>query len=290
MWKSRRKSISEINNINGSDSIRTSSPNHNFTHSSLKDVETLFSDDVTNRFDKTLGQPSPCSATATPTATATATRRLSIFHRVHLANKITRAFSTNQSPNSTKSQPDSPKPTKSTNSTKSVKSDRQISIPGAEKRVILYTTSLRVVRPTFEACRSVQSILRGFRVSIDERDLSMDSRFLQELQNIMSESGEFEDEDEIDKTKLQLQLPRVFIGGKYIGGAEEVKQLHETGELKKFVERLPAVSGGVCAVCGDFRFVVCDECNGSRKCYSDKGGFRSCTLCNENGLVRCTCC
>ncbi|KAJ0540147.1 putative glutaredoxin, Thioredoxin-like superfamily [Helianthus annuus] len=69
----------------------------------------------------------------------------------------------------------------------------------------------------------------------------------------MSEAGEFEDEDEIDKTKLQLQLPRVFIGGKYIGGAEEVKQLHETGELKKFVERLPAVTGGVCALCGDFR-------------------------------------
>uniref|UniRef100_A0A251U7U4 Putative thioredoxin-like fold protein n=1 Tax=Helianthus annuus TaxID=4232 RepID=A0A251U7U4_HELAN len=65
----------------------------------------------------------------------------------------------------------------------------------------------------------------------------------------MSEAGEFEDEDEIDKTKLQLQLPRVFIGGKYIGGAEEVKQLHETGELKKFVERLPAVTGGVCALC-----------------------------------------
>ncbi|KAJ0754270.1 putative Thioredoxin-like superfamily [Helianthus annuus] len=69
----------------------------------------------------------------------------------------------------------------------------------------------------------------------------------------MSEAGEFEDEDEIDKTKLQLQLPRVFIGGKYIGGAEEVKQLHETGKLKKFVERLPAVTGGVCVVCGDFR-------------------------------------
>ncbi|KAJ0766048.1 putative Thioredoxin-like superfamily [Helianthus annuus] len=69
----------------------------------------------------------------------------------------------------------------------------------------------------------------------------------------MSEVGEFEDEDEIDKTKLQLQLPRVFISEKYIRGAEEVKQLHETGELKKFVKRLPAVTGGVCALCGDFR-------------------------------------
>ena len=164
------------------------------------------------------------------------------------------------------------------------KSDRVISIPGAEKRVVVYMTSLRVVRPTFEACRTVQSILRGFRVSIDERDLSMDSRFLDELQNIMAEGGE----DEFEKTKLTL--PRVFIGGRYVGGAEEVRQLHETGELKKFVEGLPAVTPGVCEFCGDFRFILCDECSGSHKCYTDKGGFRSCTLCNENGLIRCTSC
>ncbi|XP_076900038.1 uncharacterized protein At5g39865-like [Bidens hawaiensis] len=146
-------------------------------------------------------------------------------------------------------------------------SDGVISIPGAEKRVVIYTTSLRIVRSTFEACRTVKSILRGFRISIDERDLSMDSRFLHELQNLMSESGD------VDVDQSKLELPRVFIGGEYIGGAEEVRQLHETGELKKFVERLQAVAAGVCEVCGDFRFIMCDECRGSRKCYSEKGGL-----------------
>ncbi|KAL8261867.1 hypothetical protein R6Q59_025916 [Mikania micrantha] len=271
MWRSRRKSSREVDSIDAS--ICRSSSKLNFVRSSLKDVENLFADD-NDSFNKTLDQPSPRTATATA-------RRLSIFHRVHLANKFARAFSPKQTPNSDKSPPYS---TTATSPEKSPKSERLIPIPGAENRVVLYTTSLRVVRPTFEACRTVQSILRGFRVSIDERDLSMDSRFLHELQNIMSENGE----DAIETTKLNL--PRVFIGGKYIGGAEEVRQLHETGELKKFVERLPAVAAGVCDVCGDFRFILCDECNGSHKCYSEKGGFRSCTLCNENGLIRCPSC
>ncbi|KAK1412746.1 hypothetical protein QVD17_34236 [Tagetes erecta] len=271
MWKSRR----EIDNIDRS--ICRSPSNLNFARSSLKDVENLFNDD--NRFIKTLDQPSPFSSTATVTA---AVRRLSIFHRVHLANKFTRAFTTKESPNLTKSLKSSPNYTHSTNSPKP---NRVISLPGSENRIVIYTTSLRVVRSTFEACRTVKSILRTFRVSIDERDLSMDAKYLTELQSIMSENN-----NEIERNKLKLNLPRVFIGGEYVGGAEEVKQLHESGELKKVVERLPAVISGVCEVCGDFRFVVCDECRGSHKCYSEKGGFRSCTLCNENGLIRCSCC
>ncbi|MFS7979313.1 putative glutaredoxin, Thioredoxin-like superfamily [Helianthus anomalus] len=76
----------------------------------------------------------------------------------------------------------------------------------------------------FEACRTVQSIFRGFRVSIDERGLSMDSRFLNELRNLMAE------DDALKSEKTKLTFPTVFIGG-----AEEVRQLHETGELKKII-------------------------------------------------------
>ncbi|KAJ6895104.1 hypothetical protein NC651_021557 [Populus alba x Populus x berolinensis] len=61
-----------------------------------------------------------------------------------------------------------------------------ITIPGADKRIVVYYTSLRVVRSTFEDCKTVQSILRGFRVLIDERDLSMDSSLLNELNQIFS--------------------------------------------------------------------------------------------------------
>lgn len=149
---------------------------------------------------------------------------------------------------------------------------------------MVYFTSLRVVRPTFEDCRTVRSILRGFRVPLDERDLSMDSGFLEELQRILGGG---------DGSSPAVALPRVFIGGRYVGGREEVQQLHESGELKKFVDGMPAAEPGVCEVCGGYRFVLCDDCNGSHKCYAGKGcggGFRCCAACNENGLVRCPSC
>ncbi|XP_030524526.2 uncharacterized protein At5g39865 isoform X2 [Rhodamnia argentea] len=154
-----------------------------------------------------------------------------------------------------------------------------VPIPGAadSNRIVVYFTSLRVVRPTFEDCKAVRSILRGFRVRIDERDLSMDSGFLAELQGILGEPG-------------KPALPRVFIGGRYVGGAEEIRQLHEIGELKKLVEGVPAAEPGVCDACGGYRFVLCGECNGSHKLYAEKSGFRSCTACNENGLVKCSSC
>ncbi|KAL5580678.1 hypothetical protein UlMin_013120 [Ulmus minor] len=218
-----------------------SSPSTLFSCSSFKDIENLISDE--------------------PTKLAASKKASVIFHRVKFANSLLRAWSTRPAltlPDATTA----PNPS--------------ISIPGAEKRIVVYFTSLRVVRSTFEDCKTVRSILRAFRVSIDERDLAMDSSFLGELQQILGQR--------------KLTLPRVFIGGRYVGGADEVRTLHEAGELKKLVEGLPVVEPGVCDVCGGYSFVLCDDCYGSHKLYSDKGGFKSCTTCNENGLIRCPSC
>ncbi|KAF9605803.1 hypothetical protein IFM89_018530 [Coptis chinensis] len=47
---------------------------------------------------------------------------------------------------------------------------------------------------------------------------------------------------------------------------EEVKQLHEDGELAKLVQDFPVQEPGfVCGNCGDARFVPCSSCSGSRK-------------------------
>ncbi|XP_030506370.1 uncharacterized protein At5g39865 isoform X1 [Cannabis sativa] len=245
MWRPWGKSPTRVHD--------TSSPSSIFSCSSFKDIENLCSSDESTQSHQLVPAPK---------------RTYVVFHRVRAANSLLRAWSTARPPALPEPETDAAK--------RHDQSPPVISIPGAEKRIVVYFTSLRVVRSTFEDCRAVRSILRGFRVSIDERDLSMDSSFLSELQQILGQR--------------KLTLPRVFIGGRYVGGADEVRQLHEMGELKKFVEGLPAVEPGVCDTCGGICFVLCDDCNGSHKLYSEKGGFKSCTSCNENGLIRCPSC
>ncbi|CAI9107033.1 OLC1v1006300C1 [Oldenlandia corymbosa var. corymbosa] len=251
--------------------------NRNFSCSSFKDIQALCADDFNS---------DAAAATATTAAdpqSSPRTRR-SIFHRVRLANSVLRALSSSPSLESlTEANGFAGKPPLVDAPSKKLPDELQpeplISFPGAEKRVVVYFTSLRVVRSTFEDCNAVRSILRGLRVLVDERDVSMDSRFTGELQKIL---GKHE--------KSKLTLPRVFIGGRYIGGAEEIRRLNEIGELKKYVEGLAAAPPGTCEVCGGYRFILCDNCSGSHKYYSEKGGFKSCTTCNENGLIRCPSC
>ncbi|KAJ0261456.1 Glutaredoxin domain-containing protein [Hirschfeldia incana] len=264
MWRPWRKSSVKIHN--------TFSPTASF-----KDIHHLCTDD---------SSPFPSSPCASPSPSPNHVSR--VFHRVCAANLILRSWPTRPSNNNllrADSEPihrSNPEPDPKQSKTSEPDAIR-ISIPGAESSIVVYFTSLRVVRPTFEACRAVTAILRSFPVRIDERDLSMDASFAAELERIFAVGGE----KDFPKTP---KLPRVFIGGRYVGGAEEVKQLHEIGELKKLVQELPRVEPGTCGTCGGHRFVPCDACHGSHKVYTEKLGFRTCSACNENGLVRCSSC
>ncbi|XP_043700107.1 uncharacterized protein At5g39865-like [Telopea speciosissima] len=156
--------------------------------------------------------------------------------------------------------------------------DNRIRLPGTEDKIVVYFTSLRGIRRTYEDCSAVRNILRGFRVPVDERDISMDFTYRRELQSVLGD--------------MTVILPHVFIRGIYIGGAEEIKQLHEVGELAKLLEGFPARDPRfVCDSCGDARFVPCSNCNGSRKVFDeDEEQLRRCPVCNENGLIRCPSC
>ncbi|KAK3001686.1 hypothetical protein RJ639_020412 [Escallonia herrerae] len=157
--------------------------------------------------------------------------------------------------------------------------------PNGENRAVVYTTTLRGVRKTFEACNAVRAAIEGVGVSVCERDISMDRGFKEELRELMKgkESGE-------------LVPPRVFVEGRYVGGAEEVMRIVEEGYLGDLLQGLPRLRAGyVCEGCGGARFLPCFRCNGSCKMVVDqKEGGRSvvarCSECNENGLVLCPIC
>ncbi|EEF47959.1 electron transporter, putative [Ricinus communis] len=148
--------------------------------------------------------------------------------------------------------------------------------PGGSDSVILYTTTLRGVRKTFEDCNSIRFLLESFRVIFYERDVSMHTEYKEELWRVL---------------EGKILPPRLFIKGRHIGGAEEVLRLHEQGKFRQLFQGIPADGSiGRCEGCAGFRFVLCFHCNGSHRVVEDDGLSRNCQDCNENGLIICPLC
>ncbi|CAM0904736.1 unnamed protein product [Alopecurus aequalis] len=149
--------------------------------------------------------------------------------------------------------------------------------PGGADAVVLYTTTLRSIRKTFEECNAVRAAIEAHDVKVIERDVSMDSGYREELRLLLG--------------GRELRVPAVFVRGKHVGGAAEVTKMEEEGKLKALLQGLPRARVW-CAGCAGVRFVMCRDCNGSRKVRVD--GERKetvqCGECNENGLVRCPIC
>ncbi|CAL5430100.1 unnamed protein product [Camellia sinensis] len=167
--------------------------------------------------------------------------------------------------------------------------------PNGESRVVIYTTTLRGVRQTFEACNAVRMAMEGLGVLVCERDISMDRGFREELTELMKGK---------ESSSSQLVPPRVFVKGRYVGGVEEIMRIVEDGCLGELLEGLPKLKvGSVCEGCGGVRFLPCFSCNGSCKMVMvvkeemsmstqnhGKTVVVRCPDCNENGLVLCPIC
>ncbi|KAL5551513.1 hypothetical protein UlMin_001689 [Ulmus minor] len=162
--------------------------------------------------------------------------------------------------------------------------------PNGENRVVVYTTTLRGVRRTFESCNAVRAAIEAAGVILCERDVSMDRGFREELTELMK-----------GKEREALIPPRVFVNGRYIGGAEEILKIaEEQGGLCELFDGMPKRRGGfTCEGCGNVRFLPCFQCNGSCKLVKEgdqnQGQGSStvvvrCPDCNENGLVLCPIC
>lgn len=123
----------------------------------------------------------------------------------------------------------------------------------------------------------------------------MDRGFKEELRELLMTGKEKESTN-------QTTPPRIFIKGRYIGGAEKVLRIVDEGWFGDLLEGLPKKRAGeVCDGCGDVKFLPCFQCNGSCKLVMavkedeelDEGRRTlvvRCTECNENGLVRCPIC
>ncbi|KAF7818870.1 Thioredoxin-like fold [Senna tora] len=157
----------------------------------------------------------------------------------------------------------------------------EICPPEGSQSVILYTTSLRGIRKTFQDCKTIHFLLRSFKVSYQERDMSLHLEYREELWKILGG---------------KVIPPKLFIKGRYIGGADEVVGLHEMGRLGKLLEGISNdFADRPCTACANVGFTICSNCSGSCKVFTSSNGESNefcirCPECNENGLVKCPIC
>ncbi|XP_010053158.2 glutaredoxin domain-containing cysteine-rich protein CG12206 [Eucalyptus grandis] len=160
--------------------------------------------------------------------------------------------------------------------------------PRGEDSLVIYTTSLRGVRRTYEDCARARSILEVHRAVFDERDVALHGEFLSELRQIFGG----EEGGTPAPAPMPVPVPRVFLKGRYLGGVEELVALNESGRFGKLLAFAGVERGAgrlACEGCGGGRFVPCLDCGGSCKVVVE-GRKERCGSCNENGLVHCPVC
>lgn len=70
-------------------------------------------------------------------------------------------------------------------------------------KVVLYTTSMGIVRETYAKCANVKQILRTLLIKFEERDVFMSVDYQQEVKDRMQTSD--------------IQIPQLFVDGQHIG-------------------------------------------------------------------------
>jgi glutaredoxin domain-containing cysteine-rich protein 1 len=172
--------------------------------------------------------------------------------------------------------------------------------------VVLYTTTLRGVRRTFEDCERARELVEACAEAagvgaVDERDVSLHPDYLRELRELLAGGGGGGGGDDLGAAAASAVVvvpPRLFVMGRYVGGAEDCVRLAESGKLREMMrwvkargEACAAKDGRGCEGCGGARFVPCWECGGSCKVVAEEGGeVERCAKCNENGLMMCPVC
>lgn len=149
-------------------------------------------------------------------------------------------------------------------------------------KVVLYTTSLGIVRETFTNCMKMKQMLWTNMVKYDEADLFRDTELQTELR---------------DRTNSEVvTLPQLFVDGQYIGGVDTVERLNESGELRRILEPYQCKDAcAVCTYCGGFQRLLCPICHGSKRSvhrneFTVEFVALKCAKCDVFGMIRCPHC
>ncbi|XP_055524069.1 uncharacterized protein LOC129717863 [Wyeomyia smithii] len=149
-------------------------------------------------------------------------------------------------------------------------------------KVVVYTTSMGIVRETYAKCANVKQILRTLLVKFEERDVFMSNDYQQEIKERMQNES--------------IQVPQVFVDGQHVGDADCIERLNESGELRKMLKPYKCLeSSFTCKTCGGYRLLPCPSCGGSKKSihrnhFTAEFIALKCMNCDEVGLVKCHSC
>lgn len=70
-------------------------------------------------------------------------------------------------------------------------------------KVVLYTTSMGIIRDTYGKCANVKQILRTLLIKFEERDVFMSLEYQQEMRDRMQQET--------------IRVPQLFVEGQLIG-------------------------------------------------------------------------
>ncbi|KAL3880804.1 hypothetical protein ACJMK2_033012 [Sinanodonta woodiana] len=149
-------------------------------------------------------------------------------------------------------------------------------------KVIVYTTTMTVVRETADRCNVIRKILQNHMIRYEERDLFMSKENQKELMERLGQN--------------EIGVPQVFLDGIHVGGVEAIEALNESGELRERLQKFSKVMvRSSCDKCGGYRFMPCLVCHGSKKSvhrndFTEEFCALRCMQCDENGLMRCDMC
>ncbi|XP_014488196.1 PREDICTED: glutaredoxin domain-containing cysteine-rich protein CG12206-like isoform X2 [Dinoponera quadriceps] len=149
-------------------------------------------------------------------------------------------------------------------------------------KVVLYTTSLGIVRETFTNCMKMKQMLWTNMVKYEEADLFRDTELQTEIR---------------DRTDSEVvTLPQLFVDGQHIGGVDTVERLNESGELRRILEPYQCKDACVvCTYCGGFQRLLCPVCHGSKRSvhrndFTVEFVALKCAKCDVFGMIRCPHC